>query len=32
MRGTLDGAMALAKKLRYFDSGRVVLNIAEFPF
>jgi len=29
---TLDGAMALAKKLRHFDSGRVVLSIAEIPF
>jgi sulfide:quinone oxidoreductase len=29
---TLEGALALAKKLRYFDSGRVVLNIAEFPY
>jgi sulfide:quinone oxidoreductase len=29
---TLEGAVALAKKLRYFDSGRVVLNIAEFPY
>ncbi len=29
---TLDGAVALSKKLKYFDSGKVVLNIAEFPF
>ena len=29
---TLEGALALAKRLRYFDSGRVVLNIAEFPY
>jgi sulfide:quinone oxidoreductase len=29
---TLDGAVALAKKLRYFSSGRIVLNIAEFPY
>ena len=29
---TLDGAVALAKQLQYFDSGRVVLNIAEFPY
>jgi len=29
---TLEGAVALSKKLKYFDSGKVVLNIAEFPF
>jgi sulfide:quinone oxidoreductase len=29
---TLYGAMALQKALKYFDSGRVVLNIAEMPF
>ncbi len=29
---TLDGAVALHKKLKYFDSGKVVLNIAEFPY
>ena len=29
---TLDGALALRNKLKYFDSGKVVLNIAEFPF
>jgi sulfide:quinone oxidoreductase len=29
---TLDGAVALSKKLKYFDSGKVVLNIAEFPY
>ena len=29
---TLDGALALAKRLRYFNSGRVVLNIAELPY
>jgi sulfide:quinone oxidoreductase len=29
---TLDGATALRKKLKYFDSGKVVLNIAEFPY
>jgi len=29
---TLEGANALAKKLKYFDSGKVVLNIAEIPF
>jgi sulfide:quinone oxidoreductase len=28
---TLEGAVALSKKLKYFDSGKVVLNIAEFP-
>ncbi len=29
---TLDGAVALCEKLKYFDKGRVVLNIAELPF
>ncbi|RPI72918.1 MAG: NAD(P)/FAD-dependent oxidoreductase, partial [Geobacteraceae bacterium] len=29
---TLTGAMELFKKLRYFESGRVVLNISELPF
>ena len=29
---TLEGAVELHKKLRYFKSGRVVLNIAELPF
>jgi len=29
---TLDGSLELYKKLKYFDSGKVVLNIAEFPF
>jgi sulfide:quinone oxidoreductase len=29
---TLDGALELHKKLKYFDSGRVVLNIAELPY
>ncbi len=29
---TLEGALALRKKLKYFDSGKVVLNIAEFPY
>ncbi len=29
---TLEGAVALSKKLKYFDSGKVVLNIAEFPY
>jgi sulfide:quinone oxidoreductase len=29
---TLDGAMALRKKFKYFNSGKIVLNIAEFPF
>ena len=29
---TLEGAVALRKKLKYFDSGKVVLNIAEFPY
>jgi len=29
---TLEGALALAKQIRYFNSGRIVLNIAEFPY
>lgn len=29
---TLEGAVALSKKLKYFDSGRLVVNIAEMPF
>jgi len=29
---TLEGATALHKKLKYFDKGKVVLNIAELPF
>jgi sulfide:quinone oxidoreductase len=29
---TLKGAMALRKRLKYFDSGKIVLNIAEFPY
>jgi sulfide:quinone oxidoreductase len=29
---TLDGAMALADKIKYFEKGRVVINIAELPF
>ena len=29
---TLEGSLALRQKLKYFDSGRVVLNIAEFPY
>lgn len=29
---TLEGSMELRKKLKYFDSGKVVLNIAELPF
>jgi sulfide:quinone oxidoreductase len=28
----LEGAVELHKKLKYFDSGRLVLNIAEMPF
>lgn len=28
---TLDGAIALHNKLKYFDSGRVVFNVAEMP-
>ncbi len=29
---TLEGALALRKKLKYFSSGKIVLNIAEFPY
>ena len=29
---TLEGAVALSKKLKYFDSGKIVLNIAEVPY
>lgn len=29
---TLEGALALREKMKYFDKGRVVLNIAELPF
>ena len=29
---TLEGAKALRQKLKYFESGRVVLNIAEVPY
>jgi sulfide:quinone oxidoreductase len=29
---TLDGALALQNKMKYFKQGRVVLNIAELPF
>ena len=29
---TLNGAVALREKLKYFNSGRVVLNIAELPY
>ncbi|WP_022669194.1 type III sulfide quinone reductase, selenoprotein subtype [Desulfospira joergensenii] len=29
---TLEGATALHKKLKYFSSGKIVLNIAEVPF
>jgi sulfide:quinone oxidoreductase len=29
---TLEGALSLRKKMQYFDSGKVVLNIAEIPF
>ncbi len=29
---SLDGAVALREKLKYFDSGRIVLNIAELPY
>lgn len=29
---TLEGALALRQKLKYFDSGRLVLNIAEVPY
>lgn len=28
---TLDGALALYDKMKYFDKGRVVVNIAELP-
>jgi len=29
---TLDGALALYEKMKYFHKGRVVVNIAELPF
>lgn len=29
---TLEGALALRKKMKYFNEGRIVLNIAEFPY
>jgi uncharacterized protein YjgD (DUF1641 family) len=29
---TLAGAIALREKMKYFDKGRVVLNIAELPY
>jgi len=29
---SLEGAVALADKMRYFDKGKVVINIAELPF
>ncbi len=29
---TLGGALALRKKMKYFDSGKIVLNIAEIPY
>jgi sulfide:quinone oxidoreductase len=29
---TIEGALELYKKLKYFSSGRVVLNIAELPY
>ncbi|MBW2152595.1 MAG: NAD(P)/FAD-dependent oxidoreductase, partial [Deltaproteobacteria bacterium] len=29
---TLEGAQLLRKRIKYFDSGRVVLNIAELPY
>ena len=29
---TVEGAELLQKRLKYFDSGRVVLNIAEMPY
>jgi len=29
---SLDGAIALAEKMKYFEKGRVVINIAELPF
>jgi len=29
---TLDGALELRKKLKYFSAGKIVLNISEFPY
>ena len=29
---TLEGALALREKMKYFEKGRVVVNIAELPF
>ncbi len=29
---TLEGALALKKELKYFNSGKIVLNIAEIPY
>ena len=29
---TLEGSMELYKKLKYFNSGKIVLNIAEIPY
>jgi len=29
---TLDGAVALRKRLKYFNQGKIVLNIAELPY
>jgi sulfide:quinone oxidoreductase len=29
---TLEGAIALYKRLKYFDAGKIVLNIAEIPY
>ena len=29
---TLEGAVALREKMKYFDKGRVVMNIAELPY
>ena len=29
---TLEGALALREKIKYFEKGRVVVNIAELPF
>ena len=29
---TLEGSLELYKELKYFNSGRIVLNIAEFPY
>lgn len=29
---SLEGSVALRQKLKYFDSGKVVLNIAEIPY